>query len=197
MTLPYTWNPMPHLVDVRCPACQTRARFEFAELVRIRRVAEVAYFQRSRDFEYQLMDGGIAGKWHAAVYYHGLRRRSLTSVKNLPVGYGASDWDHSRYWYRSHGRDWGTLSCPVCVRPRKHLLSWPHDAWFQIEVRGAVLWAFHEESLLVLRDYIASEQRAPQRRKRWSWFLLKVPSHFLSAKVRPEAVKKLSRLLSG
>ncbi len=68
MTLPYTWNPMPHVVDVSFPKCQARATFEFAEAVRIRK-ADIDCFKKSRYFDYQLMEGTYSHRnWHAAEF---------------------------------------------------------------------------------------------------------------------------------
>ncbi len=43
MSLPYTVNPMPHVVDMRCPKCSGRACLEFAEIIRIRERKDIDY----------------------------------------------------------------------------------------------------------------------------------------------------------
>lgn len=53
----------------------------------------------------------------------------------------------------------------------------------------------NRDSAIALRDYIASTDRKVTRRKKWQTFLMNVPTHFLTASVRQEAVKKLERLL--
>ena len=193
MTARYEWNPMPHVVDVICPTCGGLAVFEFAEVVRIRRKADVDFFRRSRVFDYEFVHGGRCGSWHAAIYFHGLHRRALPSEKDVPPGYAPDDWAHSRYWVRSC--DVGTIRCSRCRKNLKHTLDWPHDAYFQARVAGEVLWAFNRESLCALRDYIASADRKRPVPKPWGSFLDKVPTRFLRAKVRETAIKKLERLL--
>lgn len=195
MTYPYEWNPMPHFVDVRCPDCGGHATFEFAEAIVIRRRQDIPYFKNSELFDYHLIPGNYTrpGNRHVAIYYHGLHRRSLDSVTDLPEGYSPADWNHSRYWYRSY--DVGTLTCDNCHRRQKHELDWPRDAFFQTAVRGKVLWAFNRDSLIALRDYVAASHRHTVRKPKWTGFLMKVPSHFLSAKVRDEVFKKLNRLI--
>ena len=51
MTGNYVWNPMPHIVDVRCPECGGYAEFEFAEMVRIKLKKDVEFFKKSKLFE--------------------------------------------------------------------------------------------------------------------------------------------------
>lgn len=206
MTYPYEWNPIPHFADVSCPSCGGNAKFEFAEVVEIRRW-DALYFQKSELFEYKFVQAKKTllgrlpgtyvrpGDWHAAIYYHGQHRHSLSSVQDLPDGYSSEDWKHSKYWAR--GVDAGTVTCSDCHKRQKHILSWPEDAFYQTEVRGQVLWAFNRESLVALRDYLASTERDKARQNTWKNFLLNVPTYFLKAKVRDEAVKKLNRLLSS
>ena len=68
---------MPHRVSVACLACGSEATFEFAELVRIKRKRDVPFFQKSKLFDHVFFGSRHGGRWHAAVYYHGLRGRSL------------------------------------------------------------------------------------------------------------------------
>lgn len=194
MTGPYEWNPMPHVLDVRCPTCRNPAAFEFAEIVRIQRRDDVRYFQDSSWFEYRMFDGGVQGRWHGAVYYALLHGPPESTIRNLPPGYSPADWQHSPYLYRSHGTDEGAVACNVCGLRARHGLDWPNDAWFQIEYRGQVLWAFHRESAEELRKYIASEDRSREG-YRWALFLRHIPTPFLTAKAREAVVQRLDRLL--
>jgi hypothetical protein len=111
----------------------------------------------------------------------------------LPGGYSPEDWDHSPYLYRSHGLDIGSVTCQSCGYRKKHSLNWPDEAYFQIDYKGKVLWAFDRESATVLRDYVRSETR--QRDGKWKAFLLHIPSHFLKKKAREEVSKKPGKLL--
>jgi hypothetical protein len=40
VTEPYDWNPMPHSVSIKCPLCGSLAAYEFAEVVRIKKVVD-------------------------------------------------------------------------------------------------------------------------------------------------------------
>ena len=195
MTGTYDWNPMPHRVSVRCPACAQHAVFEFSEVVRIRRKVDIPFFRDNPLFEYALIQGAWAGtNWHGAVFYAGLHG-STAVLRKLPEGYAPEDWNHSRYMIRSRSTDRGTIVCAACGLRRKHSLVWPESAWFQIDYRGKTLWAFERESATALRNHILSPDRKPTRRQRWASFLLHVPSAFLAAAARATVVKRLDRLL--
>ena len=196
MTGTYESNPMPHVVSVRCPSCAAHARFEFAEVARISRKSDVPFFQKSRLFDYQLFEGRWHGQaWHGAIFYAGLHGTGTRVLRNLPEGYAPSDWDHSRYLVRGHGTDRGALVCHACGLRRRHVLQWPAEAWFQIEYRRQVLWAFDRSSAIALLDHIRSADRRKRRQGPWSSMLLHVPGAFLEASARELIVKRLERVL--
>ena len=87
--------------------------------------------------------------------------------------------------------------CAKCGLNCKHELDWPGDAFFQIEYRNNILWAFDRDTAIVLLKYIASEDRDRHRYGHRMLFLMKVPSMFLSKKARETVVKKLSAVLGG
>ena len=185
---------MPHVLAVACPNCRKEAKFEFAEGRWIKTNEDLAYFRRSRDFEVSRV--WCNGWKNIAVYHHGLDVRSLDAIEDLPEGYSPQMWRHSKYLSRSLRGDQGVIRCMSCGYLRKHVLDWPENAYFQIEHRGDVLWAFDRETAVVLRDYIASNMRS-RRGQRYSGFLRKVPKQFLSAKARPVLGKKLTARLHG
>lgn len=196
MTGPYEWTPMPHVLDVRCPACSGKAVFEFAEVVRIARRADIPFFQGSPHFEYRRFPAeGWRQAWHGAIFFPGLTARSAAAAR-LPPGYVPEDWAHSKYLTRARGLDLGTLDCRRCGRPQKHQLCWPRDAFYCIEYRRSVLWAFDRESATELRDFVASSERKTSR-YRWHALLMKVPGRFLQASARPEVVRRLDRVLGA
>ena len=195
MTGPYEWNPMPHIVSVRCPDCGAQAKFEFAEGRRIELRKDIAYFQTSKDFDYATVRDYGGGNCHVAVYYHGLGRRALGSINDLPDGYTQDDWQHSRYLMRSHDSHTGAISCAKCGLQITHHLDWPTDAFFQIEFWGNVLWAFDRESASELLTYIASEDRTRQNFV-YKSFLMEIPTVFLTRKARETVVKKLAAVLA-
>lgn len=197
MTGTYEWNPMPHVLDISCPSCGGRASFEFAEVVRIKRRVDLDFFKESPFFEYRFFEEAWAGtSWHGALFFPGLESRTADAAAPLPEGYSASDWEHGRYLYRSHGLDLGVAACSSCGTREKHRLDWPKDAYYQVQHRGSLLWAFHRESAAELRDFVSSDERSREGYK-WQSFLLHIPHEFLTRKARQHVVKCLDRLLKG
>jgi hypothetical protein len=195
MTGIYEWNPMPHIVDIRCPACGGHAEFEFAETVRIKLKKDVEFFKKSKLFEYRFLRDSCGSGWHAAVYYPRVHGFSTDVLDDLPAGYSPADWNHSRYLCPRHLRcSHGAVDCFECKLRQKHVLSWPDEAFYQIVFRRKVLWAFHRESAVEIRDFIASADREAAA-FRWRLLLRHLPKEFLAAKARDGIVKRLDRLL--
>ena len=194
MTRLYDWNPMPHTVDIKCPECNSHSVFEFAEVVKINFKSDVPHFQEYDAFEYKIFKDSCGHKWHGAVYYLGIHGSSVSAIYDLPNGYIATDWNHSKYLYRSHGLNIGSLNCSVCKTNKKHVLSWPSSAFYVITYKQSVLWAFNRESAQDLKKFIESNDRSEHSYK-WGCFLLHVPSKFKAQKARKSVVKKLGKLL--
>ncbi len=193
MTHPAEWNPIPHRLDVRCPACARGAEFEFAEVVRIERKADIPAFEAHSQLEYHRFTNPSLGQdWHGAVFFAGLHGSAQT-LRDLPDGYYSTDWEHPRYLRAEVGLGWGSVRCSCGLR-QKHTLNWPLEAYYQVEYRGHGLWAFHREAAIDLRNYVASEHRV-RSNYRWEAMLRHVPSAFLAAKARDTVVKRLDRLL--
>lgn len=184
---------MPHTLDVRCTSCGAKAFFEFAEVVRIREKKNVPFFQDNDQFDYRLCTDSCGQHWHAAIYNAGLHGRTVASIRELPEGYSKSDWEHSNYLYRSAGPTLGSILCGNCHLRSRHELRWPEDAYYQINYKSDVLWAFNDESASELRDFIASTDRK-RHGYRWESFLMKVPTKFLRHEARNTIVKRLDRL---
>ena len=120
----------------------------------------------------------------------------MDAVDDLPEDYKPSDWHHSVSQGSPRRVDLGTLVCPACGKRRKHTLDWPQDAYYQIEHRGEVLWAFDRECASELLEYVKSSDRKREG-YRYKLFLMKVPGVFLGQKVRGAISKKLQGLLSS
>ncbi len=196
MTGTYEWNPMPHNVDVKCPRCGQRAEFEFAEVCRIELKKDLEFFKNSPLFEYRQFQDSCGHFWHGALYYPGLHGNAQAAIHDLPPGYEPSNWAHSKYLYRSHGQDIGSIRCEYCHLRTKHSLKWPDDAYFSVSHKNHILWAFHRESANDLKDYLLSKSREVSR-YRWSSFLLHVPTVFKTHKAREAVSKQLLRLLAS
>lgn len=185
---------MPYSVEVRCPACSGLASFEYSEVVKIRLRKDIPFFQESKYFDYQQRVDSCGHAWHAALFFHGLHLKDPGALKGLPEGYQPSDWSHSQYLMQRRRSEFGTLQCGRCNARKRHQIKWPADAWHQVSVKDRVLWAFHRESAMALRDYIASSKRDPKLHP-WISFLLHIPQEFLASGVRSRVVKGLQRLL--
>ena len=192
MTLPYTWNPMPHQVTVRCPSCIGRATFEFATTRKISLKKDVQFFQGHHSLEYFLSTDSCGHKYHVAAYYPQLHGGKFESIGDLPDGYSPKNWEPSQYWSRTNA-SWGSFLCKVCHHRSKGNLDWPSQAYYQIEYKGDVLWAFNRDSLRALRDYIESDLRDINAHE-WKSFLMKVPTKFLRANARSKVVRSLDKI---
>ncbi|TCK02592.1 hypothetical protein [Marinobacterium mangrovicola] len=195
MTGTYEWNPMPHILDIKCPWCGRHAVFEFGEVVRITLKKDIAFFEESDLFEYYQFKDSCGHKWHGAVFYANLHGGSTEAIHELPEGYKPENWNHSKYLTRSQGTDLGSVSCGHCHTRKPYILNWPYDAFYSINVKNKTLWAFNRESAVDLRDYIESTDRKTSK-YRWASFLLHIPTTFKKHSVRDSVVKKINRLLA-
>lgn len=88
----------------------------------------------------------------------------------------------------------GEVSCPKCVSRYSHRLRWPSDAFYRVEHRGKVLWAWNREYLIMVREFIASLARNTDG----SYYLRrKIPKFFLLAKHRERMVCKIDAVLAA
>lgn len=86
---------------------------------------------------------------------------------------------------------YGLLRCHHCYHQAKYHLSWPQDAYWQWTIRGKTLWAWDRAHALQIYNFIKSPLRPSTARATPG--LRHIPSHFLSAKVRDEVIKKMDR----
>jgi hypothetical protein len=63
-----------------------------------------------------------------------------------------------------------------------------------VAIRGRTLWAFNRAHACELHEHIASKDR-DRRGFKYRLALDVIPKHFMTAKVRDEAAKKLEALL--
>ncbi|MEZ9349646.1 hypothetical protein AB4166_22690 [Vibrio splendidus] len=195
MTGIYDLNPMPHTVDIICPCCGEHVVFEFSEVVKISLKKDVEYFEKSDIFEYCLFRDSYGHNWHGAMYFANLHGCSIDAIKDLPEGYKATDWSHSRYLTPKSGGDIGSYSCNSCYSRKIHILNWPEDAFYSLSYKGEILWAFNRESAVDLKNYIQSTERN-RSDYQWESFLLHVPTIFKKKNARGFVVKGLDRRLA-
>ncbi len=167
----FWWSHLPNTVTVRCHECGGPATFEPAvELVR----GEAARALRD--------DPATVGVDFAGGF---LRNRFpyVFPRRTGPLGsFGHCD-----------GAE-GVVTCARCVARRPLRLAWPADAFYRLEHRGATLWAWNREYLMMIRNFIASERRDTMGHY---YFRRKLPKEFLFAKRRGELTAKLDRLLAA
>ncbi|WP_325894996.1 hypothetical protein [Grimontia sp. NTOU-MAR1] len=195
MTGTYDWNPMPHKVEIKCPACGGHCIFEFADVVKISLKKDVPFFKQSDIFEYSIFKDGCGHKWHGAIYFANLHGGSINAITDLPDGYSPENWSHSKYLTRNHGLDLGAFSCSHCQTRKPYILQWPQDAYYSFSYKGEVLWAFNRESAVDLRDYIASNERKTEKFK-WASFLLHIPTIFKKQNARDNIVKQINKAVA-
>ena len=167
----FWWSELPNTVTVRCRECGGPATFESAvEMVR----GEAARALRD--------DPAAVGVEHAG----GFLRNRFPYVYPRRTG-------PLRMFGHYEGAE-GVVTCPRCVARRPHRLAWPADAYYRLEYRGAMLWAWNREFLVLIRNFIASERRDTAGQY---YFRRKLPKKLLLAKRREELTAKLDRLLAA
>ncbi len=192
MTIPYSVNQLPYKVDIKCPSCRQRAQFEFAAIQRIRNKEDVEYFKNNQSFEYKRFQDSCGHYWHGAIYYEGLHGHPLSAIHELPTGYDAAYWSHSKSAYTSKELNIGSVNCNFCSIRRKHSLQWPEEAYFQISYKNHILWAYNTESTNELNDYLISKSR-DRSKYNWRYFLMHIPTVFKTQKAREPISKQLSK----
>ena len=91
----------------------------------------------------------------------------------------------------------GRLTCTQCHETRASVVvGWPDDAFFRCDVRGQQLWAWSEQHVRAIRDYVHSSRRDPKAYPGFFAALMHLPRHFVIAKNRAATVKALDKLLA-
>jgi hypothetical protein len=171
------YQGQPAQTAMRCPSCAAEAIFESGYL---------AYDVLPSD-----IDPSLVNRWNQRLI-----------VERYPDQLRWADPDNAAWTDRPARADLqakpgesavlGIVNCPSCGLRRRHLLRWPQDAAYQVDVRGEVLWAWSRAHLIAIRDYVALDHRIE---KRDGVPIGKLPSHFLLAKNRAAVVKEIDRRL--
>lgn len=127
-------NLRDYHLEVRCPRCGGRARWE--------EPFELVPNGELRDGEAEGMPAW--GPWR-------VREKFPSGVRWTPPPRGHG------YVHACEG----VLRCGTCHAVAPHRLSWPSDAFFQWYVRGVTLYAWHADHARVLLHYIGSALRDP------------------------------------
>ena len=89
----------------------------------------------------------------------------------------------------------GVVKCSACHLVAQHTLRWPHDAYYQWQIRGNTLWAFNLEHARVLGEFLGGKERDVTRYPQYARNLMKIPGDLLSARVREDVTKEVNATL--
>lgn len=204
----FKYNAVPAELAVRCGACGACAQFHFASIAVIKTAADREYFAADKAFECVNFAADNGQTRAAAIYYFGLGQR-LPDASELPDGYAPDLWRARAPAGRRIDKAKGSTACFHCHLRKKHTLSWPSEAYFQITYKSQTLWAYDRASAIKLRDYLASEARVKtqtQTRERGGRsesyavtdsFLSHIPEVFQTQKARKHVVKKLTEIIEA
>ena len=87
----------------------------------------------------------------------------------------------------------GAVRCPACGLLARHELTWPSDAYWRWDIRGATLWAWSRGHAAAIRDYVGQTHRDASAFDEWYSALVHLPKEFLDAKVRDLVVRRIDR----
>src|SRR5687767_2895522 len=108
---------------VACPRCNSEAVF-----------TSPYDFLRDEAAEQAFTDSRISGvKWSGGF-----------AVERFPDTFPWRD-PNNPYVHDTRNAVWGVLSCGKCGHRRKHVLDWPHDAFYTIAAPLGTLWAYTRE----------------------------------------------------
>jgi hypothetical protein len=167
-------NLRDYHLDIRCPRCDGRARWE--------EPFEVMDPARGRVPLGENADGFIRwGGWRIREKFP-----SLLRWKEPRRGQG---WQHYAQ---------GVVRCSACHLAALHRLRWPADAFFRWSVRGTPLWAWHAEHAAVLRDYVGAKVRDPFRYPQpYPRALMRLPAAVLAGRSRERVAGQIGATLAA
>ena len=159
-------------LDIRCPRCGERARWEEPFEIRGARDEVDASRQGASTIQW--------GGWR-------VREKFPSLVPWRPPRRGEG-WRH----YAD-----GVVRCGACHLVARHRLRWPEDAFFRWNVRGTPLWAWHAEHARVLHDYVAARVRDPfQYPQPYPRSLQRLPADVLAGRSRERVSKQIAATLA-
>lgn len=164
-------------IDIKCPECGCLAKFEEP-------------FEFLSKNEMSTQEARPTHQWGGWIVIERFPSQVTWTAPSGSSQYlrGGGDTGKGGYPLRTNG----LVQCSHCHSNRKHKLSWPSDAYWQWEIRGQLLWAWDKEHAQIILDFVKETTRPP----RHSYRLKYIPSHFLSAKVRAQVVKRMERSIN-
>ena len=95
------------------------------------------------------------------------------------------------YFASSNDPRFGSILCGYCGLKRKTQLEWLNQAYYKINYRNQVLWAYDLAHVQILYDYLHLKKRPSIRE---SYLLKKVPTIFLKKHARDHLCKKFAEV---
>lgn len=188
MTYSYQWFSAPKEISIVCPVCQKEALFQFASVFHVEKKQDRIFFETHPAFETTTVyDSYTYTHKFCVIFYPALK--SNPELKNFLECHKSLDNSVSHLI-----KDKGVVFCPSCLIKRKHQLNWPQEAYYCIDYKGQLLWAFHRPAFVSIYDYIQAKIRDRHVAGHFI-YLLHIPRHFLTQHARTEVSKKMRRLL--
>jgi hypothetical protein len=174
-------QPWESPVEIRCPRCGGRGAFD-----------EPFQFVSARKAQGLAETGHRWGGWYVREKYPSVISWTPPSGSHQYLSTGPA---RSSGGYRLRHR--GVVRCRECHLVAVHVLRWPGDAYFQWNVRGALLWAWDVNHARVLLHYIESSLRDPARYPAYRRSLQELPASILAARSRGIVARKIRGTLQG
>ena len=191
------------ILVITCPNCGAATEFSHAESAAIPK-AHRDPFDRHPAFDVVTGRNCVGSTVTVASYFSPVTG-PLDNIKNLPDVARSLTWSQWLHDRPAGVSDLGAFRCSACNTARRHQLSWPQDAYFQITYKDRALWARNRGEALKLLRFVESDgrEKGVEYTSGQPWalfrtedrFLRRVPTHFLRAKARREVARQLRRRL--
>lgn len=89
----------------------------------------------------------------------------------------------------------GKIICVDCGYAKNDSINWPNDAYYQLEYRGLLIWAWNRQYLRVLEYWVSSKFRKEDELPRYVYFLACLPRGIVLAKNRPGILREIRKML--
>lgn len=93
--------------------------------------------------------------------------------------------------------DSGKCTCLLCGYGNPHLVRWPDDAYFTVDIDGMSLWAWDRDHAIAIRDFIDSTTRDVSEYPAYKLSLLHLPNRVLQSNSRLLVVKRINQMLDS
>lgn len=180
----------PTQMTIACPACRGPALFRRIRGLRLHsaearaRLGALAHFQ--------ILEDGHGAP--IALYRYGLGAPLPENIPELTPE-EARSLPMDGPWPPHH--DEGSVLCEGCGHRAAHRVTWPAEAYYQVEHRGEVLWAWTRGQAEALLRLAETPGMKPQEDRIHGDFLKRVPTVFFTAKARDAVARKLRKLLDS